>query len=472
MWGLIAQLGIYGGLALYHKLTQKDPPPPEPRWIELPQSEEGGSPPLVFGRVRVHKPILAQFPDQVWTEPGFPIARYVLGIPFRRGIHRLHRVYYGDLWSPSANIVPDSSSHSGVFKPDADVFGVSNLSATVDTLEFGAEDTAGGASPADGRHYRGYLMAWCVLDMQQPSLPDIDFELMTHAKTDTYFPGSGIGSSTVLLPGVPPEFGYDASPLDIICALLCDDYGKLGETPSTVIDAASFTAASLTLRAEGLGMSIAWEERKTTREMIDDVLMHIDAALWHEPNDGKWHIKLIRGDYDYDALPELTTNNCTIVNFEAGSTDGLVNAVRIEYEDRDVGYQIKTVVSEDQAAAMSADEERIESLKRAPGCKTETIARIRAARELAWSSSPLIRCRALAGMQMEDLRPGHVVKVTYPELQMAGRAMRVANVSLGLATDNRVILDLVEDVFSIYRRQVNPHVGTHANPGGLPLSVG
>lgn len=472
MWGLVAQLAIYGGLAIYRKLTQNDPPPPEPRWIELPQTEEGGSAPLVFGRVRVKKPVLVEFPDQVWAEPGFAQARYVLGIPFRRGIHRLHRVYYGDLWSANQNLVPDFSTAFDVFKPDVDVFGSTSLSVTVYSLAFGGDIEGGGSSPADGRHYRGYLTAFCSLSMGQPSLPDIDFEIMTHAKTDAYFPGSGIGSSTVLLPGVAPEFGYDASPLDILCALLCDDYGKLGETPSTVIDAASFTAASVTLRAEGLGMSIAWDERKTTREMIDDVLMHIDASLWHEPNDDKWHIKLIRGDYDYDTLPELTPNNCTIVNFEAGSTDGLVNAVRIEYEDRDVGYQIKTVVSEDQAAAMSADEERIESLKRAPGCKTETIARIIAARELAWSSSPLIRCRALAGMQMEDLRPGDVVKVTYPELQMAGRAMRVANVSLGLATDNRVILDLVEDVFSIYRRQVNPHLGTHANPGGLPLSVG
>lgn len=461
-WGLAIQLGIIGLGALYNRLTQKDPPKPPPRRLELPKNEEGGSVPLVFGRVRVQRPVLVYFPGGTYTSTWSTEMRYAIGIPFHEGTHRFHRVFLSDMWSDDFNVVPNTGMTVGPWPPSISYWGSADFDSYVLSVLFyaGDDDQDLSALLGDGRNYRGYLFTRCMIGSHSPSIPDIDFEVSSYP-TKIYCTASGFS-----------RIGQDANPVDIAASLLCDPWGKHGLVSTDVIHDESFSAARATLEREGLGMSISWEERKTTREMIDDVLVHIDAAFWWEPEDEKWHIKLIRGDYDYSALPELGPSNCTVVDFTAATTDGLPNVVCVEYEERDLGYQTVTIPSEDLAASVRQDGDRIEVVKRFPGCKTNAIAKMIAARELAWDGSPRIQCTVHAGRQFQTARPGDVIKLTYPDLQIAGKAMRVVDVSLGLATDNHVILTLVEDVFSIYRRTVNPHVGTTANPGGALPTVG
>jgi hypothetical protein len=455
-WQLAAQLAIVGGIALYQRLTRKDPPPPPPRQFELPKNQEGGSVPIVFGRVRVQQPALVYFPGGTFTTTWSKEMQYVIGIPFYEGTHRFHRVFFSDVWSDDFDEAPNTNVTFGPLPPVFAFFGAESLGVHMTSVLFygGGELQDLSAFLGEGRNYRGYLFARCVVGSTSPSIPDFDFEISTYP-TDIYYSGDGWS-----------RIGQDANPVDIIASLLCDPFAKHGLDRDDVIDSVSFSQAAYTLYREGLGMSISWEERRTTREMIDDVLVHIDAAFWFEPSDEKWHIKLIRGDYDYASLSELGQHNCTVTDFTTATVDGLPNAVRIEYEERDLGYQTVAIVAEDLAAAVRQDGDRIEVIKRFPGCKTNAIAKKIAARELSWDGSPSIKCRVTAGRQFQTARPGDVFKLTYPDLQIAGKAMRVVEVSLGLATDNTVMLDLVEDVFSIYRRTVNPFLGTVANPGG------
>src|SRR3546814_4430004 len=71
------------------------------------------------------------------------------------------------------------------------------------------------------------------------------------------------------------------------------------------IDDASFIAAADTLSNEGLGMSLLWDKQILIDAFIQEVIKHIDAALYVSRTTGKFVLKLIRADYDEGDLITL-----------------------------------------------------------------------------------------------------------------------------------------------------------------------
>ncbi len=451
MWLELAVLGCSVGSYIYHRVTAKDPVR-ERRWLEIPETDEGVSVPLVFGRVRVRAPVVVYRTPTAELDGTFANIVFAIGIPFQDGDQHLHRVYFGDEASGEFNTAPNQGSQAGPFQPPPPARGVS-----VTGIEFlGGSSTQdiGGSSFTDGLlsdysaaqegrpNFRGYLTAACFIGTSRPSLPDLDFEVSTYP-------------TQYLLPFfIPTQIGLEANPAIVIAALLCDRFGKLGLS-TDVLDASSFKKAAQTLAAENHGISISWEERKPVRDMINDVLAQIDGALWREHSTGKWHIKLVRADYDPVTVPELDPSNCRIENFAAGGTIETPNSLRVLWEDRDSGYTQRSSVAQSLANAVGQNGQRIELSKRYPGVKTADLAETIAARELAWESSPGVRFTSIASRAFINTRLADVVSVTYPDLNISKRIMRVVGVSLGSPSDNHVRLDLIEDVFYVHRSIVH-----------------
>ncbi len=89
------------------------------------------------------------------------------------------------------------------------------------------------------------------------------------------------------------------------------------------------------------------------------------------------------------------------------------------------------------------------------GIKTMALAEAVAGRELAYRSRPLARCRVKVDRTFIRVRPGDVVRMSWPKLNIAGRVFRVGHVSLGAADENVVYLDLIEDYFYVHRSRVS-----------------
>jgi hypothetical protein len=130
---------------------------------------------------------------------------------------------------------------------------------------------------------------------------------------------------------------FDMNPAHIIRECLTDKEWGMGYSEAD-IDDASFIAAADTLFDEQMGISILWQRENTIEAFVQDIIRHIDAALYVDRRTGKFVLKLIRDDYDPNALITLTPDNIERVeNYKRPAFGDLVNSVTVIYDDCDDG---------------------------------------------------------------------------------------------------------------------------------------
>jgi hypothetical protein len=313
---------------------------------------------------------------------------------------------------------------------------------TAEPWNYGVGYTPGGQVPG----YRGYLCAfhWSTTQIPMerthwtvgvtPQVPAYSYEI------GSYPAASAFG----LINNV------DCNPIDVINDLLTDSR-KLGVDPS-LIDSNSFTVAGVILANESHGYSRCFTEAINLAEMLAEVLRQIDGALYWDPRVGQMKIKLVRGDYDPVTLPIVTPDNCVeLQNFAAGGWTDIVNRVVVKFSDRVSDYKPGTAIALSQANAVGQDGAIREVTVNYPGCCTQALANDLAARDLAALSRPLMKCRALVNRSFLRLFPGDVVKLNWPEANIANIIMRVVGIGRGTLESGVIPVDLVQDYFYVHR---------------------
>lgn len=494
MWPALIYGGILLGEYVYHRWGEapKRPPGRDER-IDIPKTDEGSSVPLLFGKALVRKPVIAWHgnADRIDDVAHAGLSYYridihwMCAIPMSGGTNRYWSAYASEKKMgllPSPPVLPGGGA---LYSQDNSVTVGNELSPDFLSLPFEFWDGSptqdlstgsllslcnadAGIAATEVPGYRGVMTLTTghqtsKLMRREPSLPDIAFEL------SSYPPYPSIWDSGGSFFGTWQQCGDDgANPADVIASILCDRYGKLGRDPSTYLDSASFRLAAQTLYVEGHGFSRAFEDRKATGEMLDEILRQIDGVLYQEPTTGLFVLKLIRADYDPNSLQTIDPTNCEAIdNFAAAGWANTINKVRLIFTNRADGYQDGSATAQNMANAAGQDGEVRELEIRMPGVCTQAIADILAARELAAVSRPLRRCRAKVSRVFWNRRPGDCVNLNWPELNISKAVMRVAAVSRGNASENCVYLDLIEDFFYVHRGVVHPGSGTIGGfPGG------
>lgn len=127
----------------------------------------------------------------------------------------------------------------------------------------------------------------------------------------------------------------DANPACMIYELLTEEkhHNGLG-LPASMIDVDAFTEAAETLWDEGLGLSMMQDRSVPAKDLIQEILKHIDAIMFVEPSTGLLTMKLIRFDYYEEDLPVLDSDNCTVTSLSRPAWAELKNTVRISYVER------------------------------------------------------------------------------------------------------------------------------------------
>lgn len=250
------------------------------------------------------------------------------------------------------------------------------------------------------------------------------------------------------------DFGGDADPVEAIYCLLTDPLGKLALDPS-LIDTTSFAAASATLKQEGHGYSRACEDAGEADGIVQDILAQIDAVLDEEPTTGKVVIKLVRPDYDPATIPHITKYNCRrIEGLVISAHEGLVNSVRVTYENRVHDYKQESEQARNPANAVGASGAINELVLNYDGCKRQTLAAQLAARELAARSKPIIKCRAIVDRSFLRVTRGMAVKLTWGAPDISGLIFRVADVERGTLEDGAIAMDLIQDASYVWRKEL------------------
>lgn len=264
-----------------------------------------------------------------------------------------------------------------------------------------------------------------------------------HSGSYYFFGGTSGFSSAYQQIGVG---GLDMNPAHIIRECLTNQDWGMGYAAAD-IDDASFMAAADTLFAEGLGISLIWDKQAKIEDFVNEIVRHIDAALYVSRSTGKFVLKLIRADYDPATLIVLDESNIERIADPTRAAFGeLVNAVTVQFW-RSLTGKADSISLQDPAGVQQQGAV-IGTTMQYPGFTHMGTAQIAAARDLRALSNPFLSCTVYTGEIARHLEPGDVVKLTWGKWKLQEVVMRVTGFALSEGRNEQVRLTLVEDVFS------------------------
>jgi len=242
----------------------------------------------------------------------------------------------------------------------------------------------------------------------------------------------------------------DANPACMIHDLLTSPVADNGlGVPEGLLDLQSFRDVGATLADEGLGLSILQQRKQKAKDLVLEILRHIDGIIYVEPSTGLLVLRLVRFDYTAGELPVLDSNNCTVKSFSRPSWSELKNTVRATYIDRDAGFIERTAQAQDLAAIeVNGGEVSVHELQ-LRGLTTAANAQQAVARGLIGLGYPLAATVIEADRTAWAFRPGTVFKLNWPPLGISGLVCRVSRIKGGNLGSGKIELDAMEDIFAV-----------------------
>lgn len=242
-----------------------------------------------------------------------------------------------------------------------------------------------------------------------------------------------------------------ANPADAIYEVMTDARWGLGKAAGE-FDVPSFTAAAVTLKAEGMGVDLTLNAQDGADGIIGEILRHIDGVLFSDPLSGKITLKLARADYVVGTLLHVNPSNCLkLENYKRSTWPETSNEVKINYIARGVSpyFSFKRDTQQAQNLAnMQAMGQVSSTTLDFPYFSTGALALKAAFRTLRIVSVPLASATLTVNRTMAALTVGKVFVLDWPPMGISGMVCRVMNMALGPLDNNTIQLTVVEDVFN------------------------
>lgn len=248
----------------------------------------------------------------------------------------------------------------------------------------------------------------------------------------------------------------DMNPAHIIRECLTDPLWGMGYQSADM--GASFAAAADVLYGERFGLSLLWDGQMPIEEFVGEVVRTIDAALYVDRQTGLFELKLIRDDYDEEALATLGPDEVLRVeNYKRSSLAELTNSVTVNYVDP-LGNTAS--VTAHDPALIQMQGAVVGTTIQYPGITCAALAGRVAERDLKALSTPLLTCTLYANRAAAGFNVGDVFKFEYPKFHDGYVVMRITGMAFGDGRSNVVRLDCSQDAFAM------PQSAAVVAPGG------
>jgi hypothetical protein len=269
------------------------------------------------------------------------------------------------------------------------------------------------------------------------------------------------------LTGGAHEIDGDANPAAILYEILTNDRWGLGLTTGFV-DVESFRAAGQTLATERFGLSMIMDSAGSARDLLAEVLRHVDGVMYTDPVTGKLRVTLARPNYAASDPLLLDADKIQTCRISRPSWADTKNVVKINYVDRANNFMGKVAQAQDLANVQIRGETSDESYD-FRGISNGTIAQRVAARELKTVSYPLAVVEIEVNRWAWTLRPGDVFRLTWPPLGIVDMACRITRISTGDLKNGLIRIDAVEDIFGVtFTGYLAPGGTSWVDPVGSP----
>jgi uncharacterized protein YegL len=237
------------------------------------------------------------------------------------------------------------------------------------------------------------------------------------------------------------------NPAHIIRECLTDPLWGMGYLDSDIDDVA-FQAAADRLYTEAMGISILWDTQTSIEDFVALICRHIDASLYVDRTTGRFVLKLVRADYDENALILLDPNNIQqVADFTQPAFGELVNSVTVSYWNVEIG-DTATITVQDIALAQQQGANVNTTVTYEGVVDAITASRV-AQRDLKTLSTPRISCTIYANQDAKDLNIGDCFKFSWPDYDVSNVVMRVTGIAYGDGKTNRVLIKCTQDVFAL-----------------------
>lgn len=453
--------------------------------FDLPTAEEGRSIPIFAGKVKINGPNVVAYGDLeslaltrkvktgMFSSTRQTYAhRYFLGLQCALAHGRedldVHEIHFGDEMPKHTR----TDEGNGVIRFDFD-----------DEDMFGGDEKEGGIS--------GTLRFYCGTDTQPASsyLASLIGETapayrgLCHAVMEKMYLGTShyIKPISFIVSSYPNQLGVaddmhkigeDANPICFIYEILVNAVWGVGLSGSD-INQTQWRAVARTIHDEGYGVSLLYNGASSAREVIEDILRHIDGVIYSDPETGLISIRLARADYNIDDLPVYGPEDFIGgINFSRPSWLDTKNTVKASYVDRAADYTTAVVSQQDLANVHQRGGEVVVEDLDFTGFSSYNPAALAVARALKTLSYPLARLSGSLTRKAWAIKPADVFVLHWPELGIESVVMRVNSVRYGGVRDNTVSIEAVEDIFSISDvAYVQPPASGWVNPLVPPVPM-
>jgi hypothetical protein len=464
---------------------KQKPDVPQPSSLDdfdLPTADESRPIPVVFGRCKVDGanvtwygdlsivPIKKKVSTGLFSSSNVTIGyRYYLGVELfacHGPIDNIAEVRFGDQ-------VPAGTRSDGA---DFTTFTFN------DPNLFGGDEKEGGISGVV-RYYKGtvtqspnaYLEA-----VRFKSLPA--YQRFSYAALEKVYVGTSayIKPISFIIERYPNSLGLtsnrhrignDANPACMIYEILTDTTWGCA-VPVGQVNVARLQAVGNTLYTEGLGLSMLFNGTTTARNLIDEILRHIDGVLYTDVQTGMIEVQLARADYTPATLPLYGPSEISELTISRVTWDETKNTVKVTYVDQEDNFTERQVQQQDLANITARngiiDSEAIQFL----GFSNATNANLAAARALKTLSYPLAKMTVKMNRKGWSLRPGSVFRLSWPARGIDDVVVRVIAADYGDGRSAQTSFEVVEDIFAVPNNAYSaPPPNGWTNPVGLPGAV-
>lgn len=240
----------------------------------------------------------------------------------------------------------------------------------------------------------------------------------------------------------------DSNPACMIYEILTDDIWGL-KISASLIDVEQLQVVGQTLYDEGFGLSMQQASQTGAREVIQDILRHVDGVVFPDPRTGLMRFELIRANYKISALTSIDeTSILELEEFHRPGIEETHNKVIVTFHDREQAYQKKLAVFHDQANIEAQGVVKTQDMSFLGITKAALAQRV-AAREGKSLSFPFARIRLKVNRTAWNLRPGQPFKFSYSPYGITDMVCRAVRVGFGAITDGAITIEAVEDVFGV-----------------------
>lgn len=272
---------------------------------------------------------------------------------------------------------------------------------------------------------------------------------------------------------LPQGGGFPSANPGSVLYELCSSSSYDGEATDAAIDKESFLVCARRLAFEGMGISFAWIDQATVKDVVSEVCSHVGAAVFQHPKTGLYTMRLLRPESDFDEIQGsgvwgnseriprpwmtgfvLSPENATLDgDFERKSWADVVNSLTMKFTNDETSEENAITVQNQTAIAASGGVIN-DTTFNGYMFRSEETAHKAAVRELGNVSVPLMRASWILNRQGWGLAPFDVITVNWPSENINGVKFRVINVDYGTPQDRRIRIDAVQDVFGVVKSRI------------------